>query len=93
MGGYVYAVDDMKMLERFIIMGCEGGTYFVLEEKLARENVQALDRYVVLVYCTLNGTQFFVFRILRDGFFTLKTCMRIDIAKLYLYLDLNFGGE
>ena len=40
----MYAVDDMKMLERFIIMGCEGGSYFVLEEKLARENVQALDR-------------------------------------------------
>ena len=44
-----------------------------------------------LVYCTLNGTQFFVFKILHEGFFILKICMRIDISKPYL--DLNFGGE
>ena len=35
----------------------------------------------VLVYCTSNGTQFFVFEILHEGLFTLKICMRIDIAK------------
>ena len=44
MGGYVYALDDIKRLERFIIMGCEGGSYFVMEEKLSKENVQALQR-------------------------------------------------
>ena len=41
----------------------------------------------VLVYCTSNGTQFFVFKILHEEFFTLKIC----IAKPYL--NLNFGGE
>ena len=44
MGGYVYAVDDRKMLERFIIMGSESGSYFVTEQALSKENVQALDR-------------------------------------------------
>lgn len=46
MGGYVYALDDIKRLERFVIMGCEGGSYFVMEEKLAKENVQALSRLI-----------------------------------------------
>ena len=35
----------------------------------------------LLVYCTSNGTQFFVFKILHEGFFTLKICMRIDTAR------------
>ena len=30
---------------------------------------------------TSNGTQFFVFKILHEGFFTLKIRMRINIAK------------
>ena len=33
------------------------------------------------IYCTSNGTQFFVFKIFHEGFFTLKICMRIDISK------------
>ena len=41
----MYAVNDIMRLERFVIMGCEGGSYFVMEEKLASENVQALQRY------------------------------------------------
>ena len=46
-------------------------------------------RSLLLVYCTSNETQFFVFKILHEGFFTLKICMRIDIANPLL--DLNFG--
>lgn len=45
-GGYVYAVDDMKRLERFIIMGTEGGSYYVKEEELKRENVKCLDSLI-----------------------------------------------
>ena len=47
--------------------------------------------YDLLVYCTSNGTQFFVFKILHEGFYTLQICMRIDIAKPELYL--NFGRK
>ena len=50
-----------------------------------------MEIFRLLVYCTSNGTHFFVFKILHEGFFTLKICMRIDIAKPEL--DLNFGGE
>ena len=34
---------------------------------------------------------FSFFKILNEGFFTLKICMRIDVAKPYL--DLNFGRD
>ena len=43
-GGYVYAVNDIMRLERFVIMGCEGGSYFTMEEGVAREDVQSLQR-------------------------------------------------
>ena len=59
---------------------------------IARKPELDSSHYLVLLfYCTSNGTQFFVFKILHEGFFTLKICMRIDIAKPKL--DLNFGGE
>lgn len=37
-GGFVYAVDKWKQLERFLILGSEGGTYYVGEKKLTKEN-------------------------------------------------------
>ena len=35
---------------------------------------------LLLVYCTSNGTQFFVFKILHKSYFTLKVGMRIEIV-------------
>lgn len=37
-GGYVFQQDDWKSFERFLIMGTEGGTYYVSEKALTREN-------------------------------------------------------
>lgn len=37
-GGYVFKVDDMNRLRRFLILGTEGGTYYVSERKLTRYN-------------------------------------------------------
>ena len=37
-GGFVYQLDDWKAFERFLIMGSEGGTYYVGEKKLTKEN-------------------------------------------------------
>lgn len=41
-GGYVFKVDDMNRLRRFLILGTEGGTYYVSERKLTRDNVDFL---------------------------------------------------
>ena len=45
-GGYVWAVDDWKRLDRFLILGAEGGTYYVKEHKLTRENAEAVLRCI-----------------------------------------------
>ena len=37
-GGHVFAVDKWKRLERFLILGCESGTYYASERKLTVEN-------------------------------------------------------
>lgn len=41
-GGFVWAVDKWTRLERFLILGSEGGSYYVNERKLTSENVQCL---------------------------------------------------
>ncbi|MBM3460230.1 MAG: TROVE domain-containing protein, partial [Armatimonadetes bacterium] len=42
--GYTWKVDDWTRLNRFLILGCEGGSYYSSERKLAVENAQAVLR-------------------------------------------------
>ncbi len=37
-GGFSFQVDDWTRLERFLILGCEGGSYYASERKLTQEN-------------------------------------------------------
>lgn len=37
-GGYVWKLDKWGMLDRFLILGSEGGTYYVKEGKLTKDN-------------------------------------------------------
>mgnify|MGYP001551610676 CR=1 FL=1 len=41
-GGYAWAVDAWTRLDRFLILGVEGGTYYVGERRLTRENATAV---------------------------------------------------
>lgn len=43
-GGYSYSVDIWAQLRRFLILGSEGGTYYVRESKLTEKNLEAVDR-------------------------------------------------
>lgn len=45
-GGYVYALDDWARVDRFLILGAEGGTFYVGEHKLAVENAQHLRKMI-----------------------------------------------
>lgn len=45
-GGYAFAIDDWKRLERFLIMGSEGGTYYVKENKLTLDNANAVQHCI-----------------------------------------------
>jgi 60 kDa SS-A/Ro ribonucleoprotein len=42
-GGFVFQLDKWKQLERFLILGAEGGTYYVREHDHIDQNVKCLD--------------------------------------------------
>ncbi len=41
-GGYVFQVSDKSRLERFLILGTDGGTYYANEKKITGESVKFL---------------------------------------------------
>ncbi len=41
-GGYTFAVDDWTRLDRFLILGNEGGSYYASEKQLTIENAQCV---------------------------------------------------
>jgi 60 kDa SS-A/Ro ribonucleoprotein len=45
-GGYVYALDDWARLDRFLILGSEGGTFYASELRLTRENATVVQRCI-----------------------------------------------
>jgi 60 kDa SS-A/Ro ribonucleoprotein len=45
-GGFSFAVDDWVRLDRFLVLGAEGGNYYVGEKALTIENAQALRRCI-----------------------------------------------
>lgn len=47
-GGYSFAVDDWKRLDRFLILGSEGGSYYATEKELTVKNIEAVKRCVAI---------------------------------------------
>jgi 60 kDa SS-A/Ro ribonucleoprotein len=45
-GGYSWQVDDWTRLDRFLILGAEGGTYYIGERELVKQNHDALIRCI-----------------------------------------------
>jgi 60 kDa SS-A/Ro ribonucleoprotein len=45
-GGFTWAVDDWTRLDRFLILGSEGPTYYASEKKLTKENAAAVTRCI-----------------------------------------------
>jgi 60 kDa SS-A/Ro ribonucleoprotein len=45
-GGFAYPVDDWVRLDRFLILGSEGGSYYAGERQLTRENAKAVLRAI-----------------------------------------------
>jgi 60 kDa SS-A/Ro ribonucleoprotein len=41
-GGFVFQLDKWKRLDRWLILGAEGGTYYASERKLTRDNAQTI---------------------------------------------------
>ena len=45
-GGYAWQVDDWMRLDRFLILGAEGGTYYIREHDLVKQNHNAIVRCI-----------------------------------------------
>lgn len=45
-GGYVFALDDIKFAERFLILGAEGNNYYVSNTKQVIDAAQCLQRLI-----------------------------------------------
>ena len=45
-GGFAWPVDDWMRLDRFLILGSEGGTYYITEKSLTVENAEAVGRCI-----------------------------------------------
>lgn len=45
-GGFSFVVDRWARLDRFLVLGAEGGTYYVGERKLTRDNAKCIDECI-----------------------------------------------
>jgi len=45
-GGYSWQVDDWTRFDRFLILGAEGGTYYITERDLVKQNHEAIVRCI-----------------------------------------------
>src|SRR6185369_4354177 len=45
-GGYSWRVDDWMRFDRFLILGAEGGTYYITQRDLVKENHDAVVRCI-----------------------------------------------
>lgn len=45
-GGFVFAITPKSRLERFLILGTDGGTYYVGEQTLTKENTDFLQKLI-----------------------------------------------
>lgn len=45
-GGHAYEVSDWARMQRFLVLGSEGGSYYASEQKLTAENAQATMRCI-----------------------------------------------
>src|SRR6266550_8600616 len=45
-GGYAFPVDDWVRLDRFLILGSEGGSYYAGERALTRDSAEAVLRCI-----------------------------------------------
>ena len=45
-GGFGFAVDDWQRLQRFLILGTEGGTYYVGQHQITKDNADSVARCI-----------------------------------------------
>ena len=46
-GGVAWQLDDWKRLDRFLILGSAGGTYYVNERQLTKQNAELFNKFKI----------------------------------------------
>jgi len=47
-GGYAFEITPWQRLARFLILGCEGGTYYATERKITQDNAKCVQECLAL---------------------------------------------
>lgn len=55
-GGFVFEITPKQLLERFLLIGSEGGTYYVSEQKLTEDNAKKIVEMIKVDGLTVVGT-------------------------------------
>lgn len=84
-GGYGFQITLQEQLERFLLIGSEGGTYYVNEKKLTKENAENIIQYI-----KSNGTK--VVTTVVD-FVTNNRAPKMDASLFVLALATAFGDQ
>ena len=45
-GGYVWKVDDLMRFRRFLVLGSEGGTYYIKQGELTKESIKTVYKLI-----------------------------------------------
>lgn len=84
-GGYGFEITAQERLERFLLIGSEGGTYYVGEQKLTEENAKS-----ILQYLKNDGIK--VVNTVVD-FAVNKRAPKADAGLFVLALAVSFGDQ
>ncbi len=84
-GGYVWEVDQWTKLERFLILGTEGGTYYIKEKELTKKNA---ENVIACVKADGLRTVALIREISESG-----RAVRNDPALFALAVAFSFGDE
>lgn len=84
-GGYTFKIDKWSKLDRFLLLGTEGGTYYTSEQKLTKENAKNV------IECIQQDGEKTIQKILEVSI--AGRAMKNDPAIFALALTLTFGNE
>lgn len=84
-GGFAWQVDEWQLLDRFLILGTEGGTYYIKEQELTRESAENVMK------CIASDGPRTVARIVEIS--DSGRAMRNDPAIFALALCRSFGDD
>lgn len=84
-GGYGFSITPQQRLERFLMIGAEGGTYYVSEKTLTVDNAKAILEYIktdgiIVANTAMNSIRYNLAPKVDPALFVLALCMTYGSA-------------